>query len=82
MDRPISASPADIDPSDPIWRGGGYKFSDVPLIVQEYIQKQLKISSTFSELLLPNKRLSVLDFIQSPLPPVSYGDLLSYSVPT
>lgn len=73
-------SPAVNNPSDPIWRGHGHKFGNVPSNVQEYIQGQLKMSEVHSTILLPNPRLSVLDFINCPLPPLSGNK--SYRVPT
>lgn len=67
------------DPADPKWRQNNHQFPDLPPHVQGYVREQLRVPEIHLELLL-NTQMSILDFIQTKLPPI-HQDTASYSIP-
>ncbi|KAF8060838.1 hypothetical protein FPV67DRAFT_1452907 [Lyophyllum atratum] len=62
------------------WRNNNHQFDEIPSSVQGYVRDQLRIPAVHSAILLPNPRISVLDFISTSVPPISKSEA-HYPIP-
>ena len=68
------------NPDISLWRQRNHQFDDLPTPVKGFVREQLKLPAIYAEKLLPGTRISVFDFVNMNLPPISSGrDAAAYS---
>lgn len=71
---PATFAPLVPKPDLSQWRHSGHQFDALPESVQGDVRGQIRIPIVYSMILLPELKLSVLDFISTSLPPVCQSE--------